>query len=132
MSEPDRNIFLASVLREEARIAASNGQPEVAQEAVSKLERCAAITRDLVVENNYESSRGFALFAEGDFANAADELATDPHSPLAIQQLALAQEKLGSTAAAESTRRRLKYQRAPTVEWYLTTHAAVPVTAAAQ
>jgi predicted Zn-dependent protease len=132
MSEPDRNISLASVLREEARIAASNGQPEVAQEAVSKLERCAAITRDLVVENNYESSRGFALFAQGDFANAADELAADPHSPLAIQQLALAQEKLGSTAAAESTRRRLKYQRAPTVEWYLTTHAAAPVTAAAR
>jgi predicted Zn-dependent protease len=132
MSEPDRNISLASVLREEARIAASHGQPDVAQEAISKLERCAAITRDLVVENNYESSRGFALFAQGDFANAADELAADLHSPLALHQLALAQEKLGNTAAAESTRTRLKYQRAPTVEWYLTTHAAAPVTAAAQ
>jgi predicted Zn-dependent protease len=132
MSEPDRNIFLASVLREEARIAAANSQPEAAQEAISKLERCAAITRDLVVENNYESSRGFALFAQGDFANAADELAADLHSPLALQQLALAQEKLGNTAAAESTRTRLKYQRAPTVEWYLTTHAAAPVTAVAQ
>ena len=70
------------------------------QEAISKLERSAAITRDLVVENNYESSRGYALFAQGDFANASDELATDPHSPLAIQQLALAQDKLGNTAAA--------------------------------
>jgi tetratricopeptide (TPR) repeat protein len=132
MSEPDRNTFLASALREEARIAAATGQAEVAQEAISKLERSAAITRDLIVENNYESSRGYALFAQGDFANAADELATDPHSPLALQQLALAQEKLGNNAAAESTRNRLKYLRAPTVEWYLTTHAAAVVSATAQ
>jgi len=132
MSEPDRNISLASVLREEARIAAAIGQAEVVQEAISKLERCAAITRDLIVENNYESARGYALLAQGDFANAADELATDPHSPLVLQQLALAQEKLGNNAAAESMRNRLKYLRAPTVEWYLTTHAAAPVTAAAQ
>jgi len=132
MSEPDRNISLASVLREEARIAAAIGQAEVVQEAISKLERCAAITRDLIVENNYESARGYALLAQGDFANAADELAADPHSPLVLQQLALAQEKLGNNAAAESMRNRLKYLRAPTVEWYLTTHAAAPVTAAAQ
>jgi tetratricopeptide (TPR) repeat protein len=132
MSEPDRNTFLASALREETRIAAATGQAEVAQEAISKLERSAAITRDLIVENNYESSRGYALFAQGDFANAADELATDPHSPLALQQLALAQEKLGNSAAAVSTRNRLKYLRAPTVEWYLTTHAAAIVSATAQ
>ena len=132
LSEPDRNTSLASVLREEARIASANGQSEITQEAISKLERYAAITRDLIVENNYESSRGYALFAQGDFADAADELATDPHSPLALQQLALAQDKLGNTAAALATRTRLKYQRAPTVEWYLTTHQAAPVNAAAR
>ena len=103
MSEPDRNISLASVLREEARIASASGQTDVAQEAISKLERSAAITRDLIVENNYESARGYALFAQGDFANSADELASDPHSPLALQQLAIAQEKLGNASAAEST-----------------------------
>jgi len=123
MSEPDRNISLASVLREEARIAAANGNSDVAQEAISKLERYAAMTRDLIVENNYESARGYALLAQGDLANAADELATDPHSPLALHQLALTQEKLGNATAAENVRTRLKYQRAPTVEWYLTTHA---------
>jgi tetratricopeptide (TPR) repeat protein len=132
MSEPDRNISLASVLREEARIASASGQTDVAQEAISKLERSAAITRDLIVENNYESARGYALFAQGDFANSADELASDPHSPLALQQLAIAQEKLGNASAAESTRTRLKYQRAPTVEWYLTTHAPASITAEAQ
>jgi predicted Zn-dependent protease len=122
MSEPDRNISLASVLREEARIASANGNSDSAQEAIAKLERFSAITRDLIVENNYESARGYALVAEGDLANASDELATDPHSPLALQQLALTQEKLGNTTVAESIRARLKYQRAPTVEWYLTTH----------
>ena len=128
MSEPDRHISWASALREEARIAALNGRPGVAQEAISKLESSAALTRDLIVENNYESARGFLLFAQGDFASAVDELATDPHSPLALEQLALAEEKLGNPAAAESVRTRLKYQRAPTVEWFLVTHPAATET----
>ena len=128
MSEPDRHNFLASVLREEARVAALNGRPAVAEEAISQLERSASETRGLIVENSYESARGYLLFAQGDFAAAADELASDPHSPLALQQLALAQEKLGNTAAAETVRMRFKYQRAPTVEWYLATHSAISVT----
>jgi len=41
----------------------------------------------------------------------------------ALDQLAAAQEKLGNTAAAEATRTRIKYLRAPTVEWYLLTTA---------
>jgi len=124
MGEPDRHISSAGVLREEARVAALSGSRGTAEEAISKLERAAALTRDLIVENNYESARGYLLFAQGDFANAADELAADPHSPLALQQLALTHEKLGDTVAAENVRTRLKYQRAPTVEWYLTTHSA--------
>jgi hypothetical protein len=36
-----------------------------------------------------------------------------------LQQLAFIQEKLGNTAAAQLTRTRLKFQRAPTVEWFL-------------
>jgi tetratricopeptide (TPR) repeat protein len=122
MSEPDRNVSMGQVLREEARYASANSQPEVAQDAISKLERYAAITRDLIVENNYESARGFALFAQGDFANAVDELTTDPHSPIALQQLALGYDKLNATAEAQTIRTRLKYQRAPTVEWFLITH----------
>jgi tetratricopeptide (TPR) repeat protein len=125
MSEPDRNVSMGQVLREEARYASANSQPEVAQDAISKLERYAAITRDLIVENNYESARGFALFAQGDFANAVDELTTDPHSPIALQQLALGYDKLNATAEAQTIRTRLKYQRSPTVEWYLVTHSAV-------
>ena len=132
MSEPDRNLSLGQALREVARYAAANGQPEIAQDAISKLERWAAITRDLIVENNYESARGFALFAQGDFANAVDELTTDPHSPIALQQLALGYEKLNAAAEAQTIRTRLKYQRSPTVEWYLVTHpAAAPKPAAA-
>jgi tetratricopeptide (TPR) repeat protein len=125
MGEPDRNLSIGQVLREEARFASANGQLEVAQEAISKLERYAAVTRDLIVENNYESARGFALFAQGDYANAVDELTTDPHSPIALQQLALGYDKLNAAAEANTIRTRLKYQRAPTVEWYLVTHPGV-------
>jgi tetratricopeptide (TPR) repeat protein len=123
MSEPDRHISWASVVREEARVAALNGRTTEAQDAIAKLERFASQTRDLVVENSYESARGYLLFAQGDFASAADELATDPHSPLALQQLALAQEKLVNADAADNARTRLKYQRGPTVDWYLVTHS---------
>ena len=88
------------------------------------LERLARQSRDLIVEDHYQAARGYQLFARGDFANAEEELAGNPRSPLALQQLALAHERVGNTAGAESARTRLKYLRAPTVEWYLVTHSA--------
>ena len=127
MSESDRGVARAAVLRERARVAALNGLTGDASQAISKLEELATSSRDLLVENSYESSRGYLHFLQGDFAGAAGELAADPHSPLALQKLAIAQEKLGNTSAAQSARTRLKYHREPTVEWYLVSqqnHAA--------
>jgi tetratricopeptide (TPR) repeat protein len=124
MSESDLNVSLAAALCEEARVAALHGHGDAAQEAVMKLERTAKQSRDLVVEDYYEAARGYVLFAKGDFENAAEQLAGNPRSPLALQQLALAQEKLGNATAAAAVRTRLKYLRAPTVEWYLVTHPA--------
>src|SRR5437588_821594 len=119
MSEADRDINRANVLRERARIASLNGRANDASEAIAKLKDLATSSRDLVVTNAYESARGYLLFQQGDLFGAADELAADPHSPLALQQLAFVQDKLGNLVAAKSTRLRLKYQRAPTVEWFL-------------
>ena len=124
MSESDLNISLAAVLCEEARVGALHGHGDIAQEAVVKLERAAKQSRDLVVQDYYEAARGYMLFAKGDFANAAEQLAGNRRSPLALQQLVMAHEKLGDAAAAAAVRTRLKYLRAPTVEWYLVTHAA--------
>ena len=124
MSEPDRHLSWSSVLREQARIAAATGQTTVAQEAIDRLERFASQSRDLVVANSYEIARGYVLLAQGDYMSAADELGSDPRSPLALQYLAQAQEKLGNAAAAQAARTRLKYQRAPTTEWYLVAHSA--------
>jgi tetratricopeptide (TPR) repeat protein len=122
MNESDRDIDRATVLRERARIAALNGLLDNASEAVSQLEVLATSSRDSVVMNAYESARGYLLARQGDLSAAADELSTDPHSPLVLQQLAAVQEKLGNTIAAQATRTRLKFQRAPTVEWFLVTH----------
>jgi predicted Zn-dependent protease len=122
MSEFDRNANRAAMLRERARVAALNGFTSDASEAVKQLESLANSSRDLLVANAYESARGYLLLQQGDLSGAAGELAADPHSPLALQQLALIQEKLGNTAEAESARTRLKYQRAPTVEWFLVAH----------
>ncbi len=122
MSESDRGIARATVLRERVRVAAQSGLSDLASSTISKLEGLAASSRDLVIENAYESARGFALFLQRDYADAADELAADSHSPLVLRQLAITQEKLEKPDAAQSTRTRLQYQRGATVEWFLVTH----------
>ena len=123
LSESDRDNFHAQVLRERVRISASRGELPLAEASVRKLELLADQSRDFLVANSYESARGYVLAAQGDFANAVDELAADPRSPLALDQLAAAQQKIGNTAAAQATQNRIKYLRAPTVEWYLLTTA---------
>jgi tetratricopeptide (TPR) repeat protein len=119
MSEADRGSALANVLCEEARVASQHGLSEAAEQAISKLERLAAQTADLLVENPYETARGYLLLSQGDLTNAVDELSANRLSPLAVQQLAVAQQKLGYQSAAGETVNQLKYQRAATVEWYL-------------
>jgi predicted Zn-dependent protease len=128
MNEDDRNICLASVLREAARVAALHGHLDAAQEEIGKLEKLAAKTRDMMIENRYESARGYLFFAQADFASSADELTTDLNSPLVVQQLALAQEKLGNATRAQAMRARLKFMRAATAEWYLASHPSANVT----
>jgi hypothetical protein len=123
LSEADRDNSRAQVLRERARISAARGEVALAEASVRKLEQLASQSRDLLVENCYESARGYLFAAKGDLAEAVDELAADPRSLLALDQLAGVQEKLGNTSAAEATRTRIKYLRAPTVEWYLLTTA---------
>jgi tetratricopeptide (TPR) repeat protein len=124
MTEADRNASLGAVWRERARACASSGESDAADQAVHQLEELAVHTRDTVIENTYESAHGYALFAQGDVANAADELATDLRNPLVLRQFILAQEKLGKSAAAEASRIRLKYLRASTVEWFLVAGSA--------
>jgi tetratricopeptide (TPR) repeat protein len=121
LTEVDRDSSLAQVLRERTRISARRGELALAEASVRRLEHLADLSRDLLVTNSYESARGYLLAAKGDLAGAVDQLAADPRSLLALEQLASAQERLGNTSAAEATRTRIKYLRAPTVEWYLLT-----------
>jgi tetratricopeptide (TPR) repeat protein len=124
MSGADRGASLANVLCEEARIASRNGLHDVAQQAISKLAQFAAQSGDLLVGTSYETARGYLLQSQGDLSTAADELSSNRHSPLAVQQLALIQKKTGDNAAAAETLTQLRYQRAPTVEWYVASHDA--------
>ncbi|HYL85445.1 MAG TPA: tetratricopeptide repeat protein [Candidatus Angelobacter sp.] len=131
MGEADRNVALAEVWREQARVHVRARQPKPAAEAVHELGDLATKTRDPIVENIYESGHGYELIAEGDLTNAVDELAADPQNPLVVRQIVLTQEKLGNTAAANAMRARLKFLRTPTAEWYLVSHAAPENAAAA-
>jgi tetratricopeptide (TPR) repeat protein len=121
LTDVDRDISLAQVLRERTRISARRGELALAEASVRRLEHLADLSRDLLVVNSYESARGYLLAAKGDLAGAVDELAADPRSLLVLEQLAATQEKLGNASAAEATRIRIKYLRAPSVEWYLLT-----------
>jgi tetratricopeptide (TPR) repeat protein len=129
MSEADRNFALAAVWREETRIRALSGLAKPAAEAVQALGQLATNTRDPMIENLYESGRGYELVASGNFAGAEDELAADPRNPLVVRQLIQAQERLGQTSDAESTRTRMKYLRASTPEWYLVSRPAPAIAA---
>jgi tetratricopeptide (TPR) repeat protein len=121
LTEVDRDSSLAQVLRERTRISARRGELALAEASVRRLEHLADLSRDPLVVNSYESARGYLLAAKGDLVEAVDELAADPRSLLVLQQLAAAQDKLGNASAAEATRTRIKYLRAPTVECYLLT-----------
>jgi len=123
MIESDRNPSLAAIWRDEVRVLAQQNQLGEAQGAVEKLEKLAVKSRDLIVENCYESARGYVFFARKDYSSAADELSADPHSPLTAKLLVLARKKAGDAKNAEAAELHLKFQRAPTVEWYLANRA---------
>jgi tetratricopeptide (TPR) repeat protein len=123
MIESDRNPSLAAIWRDEVRVLAQQNQLGEAQGAVEKLEKLAVKSRDLIVENCYESARGYVFFARKDYSSAAGELSADPHSPLTAKLLVLARKKAGDFKNAEAAELHLKFQRAPTVEWYLANRA---------
>ena len=113
-----------SILREEVRVLSAIGKLDGAQGETRVLEELSNTTRDRIIEDCYESARGYVLFAQHDYANAVDELATDPQNPLVAKQLVLTYEKLGDKAAAEVNRNRWKYLRADTPQWFLAADAA--------
>jgi len=117
----ERNQEYATVLREEVRLGLASHKMGDADALIQKLDQLAAASRDQKVENIYESSRGLVMSANGDYANAVDELSCDLHSPLVVQQLIVAQQKLNNQQAVEKAQLRLKYLRTPTAEWYVVT-----------
>jgi tetratricopeptide (TPR) repeat protein len=112
-----RNSEYARVLREEVRLAVIDHDGSTAAAAVRKLEELTNSTGDPRMESMYDSARGYLANANGDFANAADDLSSDLRSPLVLQQLVMAEQKLNDAAATEKARTRLKYLRAPSAEW---------------
>jgi tetratricopeptide (TPR) repeat protein len=124
MLEADRHADLAAILREEVRILCQLGKVESATDEIRELEELARDTRDTIIEDCYESARGFVFFANAEYSSAVDELSSDPQNPLVAWQIVLTNEKLGNKAAAEVTRNRWKYLRADTPQWFLAVHAA--------
>jgi tetratricopeptide (TPR) repeat protein len=115
------NAEYATVLREQVRLALAANNSNEADALIQKLDQLAAASRDQKVESIYESARGYVMAANGDYANAVDELTSDLHSPLVVQQLIIAQQKLNNPEATEKAQLRLKYLRTPSAEWYAVT-----------
>lgn len=133
MNENDRQTALASILRERVRLLSLAGKTDAAANGIQKLESLAVTSRDSIIENCYDSARGFLLFAKGNYAGAVDALESDTQNPLVMRQAVLAYEELGDAAGASAAKTRLRYLRAPTPQWYLATHpAAAQTTASAQ
>jgi tetratricopeptide (TPR) repeat protein len=117
----ERNQEYATVLREEVRLALASHKMSDADALIQKLEQLANASRDQKVDNIYESSHGLVMSANGDYANAVDELSCDLHSPLVVQQLIVAEQKLNNQQGIQKAQLRLKYLRTPTAEWYVVT-----------
>ena len=130
ISENDRQTALASMMRERVRVLAANGKTDAASAVIQRLEALAIATRDSIVENCYDSARGYVLFAKGNYAGAVDALESDTQNPLVTRQAVLAYEELGDAAGAAAAKVRLRYLRAPTPQWYLASHPAASQTAA--
>jgi len=127
MGDADRNPTLAAIWRDQVRENAQQNKLDAAQAAVQKLELLAARSRDLIVQDCYESARGYVFFAQKKFPEAAQQLSADPHSPVTVKWLALARERSGDLSGADSAKLHFKYLRAPTAEWYLATHSSIAV-----
>ena len=124
MTEEDRHTALAAILREEVRILCQLGKVESASDEIHELEDLARDTRDTIIEDCYESARGYVFYANGEYSSAADELSSDPQNPVVVRQIVLAYEKLGDKATAEVNRNRLKYLRTDTPQWLLASRTA--------
>ncbi len=122
MLDSDRNSALANVLREQVRLAATTNQKDAAGSALERLAHLSESSRDMLVENIYESARGYAAFANGDFTKAAEHFSADLHSPLVVREFALTQEKLGNAKSLVDAQTRLRFLRTPTAEWYVASH----------
>jgi tetratricopeptide (TPR) repeat protein len=127
----ERNQEYATVLREEVRLALASHNMGDADALIQKLDQLAATSRDQKVENIFESSRGLVMNVMGDYANAVDELSCDLHSPLVVQQLIVAEQKLNNQQGVERAQLRLKYLRTPTAEWYVVIRKNPEIQAAA-
>jgi len=123
MGEGDRNPTLAAVWRDQVRENAQAAKLDAAQAAVRKLEQLAAKSRDLIVQDCYESARGYVFVAQKRYQEAALQLSADPHSPLTVKWLGHARERAGDLRGADAARLHFKYLRAPNAEWYLATHS---------
>ncbi len=122
MQEADRNAALATVFREQLRIALAAHQLDEANDSLQKLQHLADDSRDLLVENICESAKGFLSLANGDYSRAAQQLSADLHTPQVVRAYIQAQQKLGDPKALESAQKQLQYRRAPTVDWFVATH----------
>jgi tetratricopeptide (TPR) repeat protein len=125
MGDADRNPTLAAIWRDQVRENAQQNKLDGAQATVQKLEQLAAKSRDLIVQDCYESARGYVFVAQKKYQEAAEQLSADPHSPLTVKWLGVARERAGDLKSADAAKIHFKYLRAPTAEWYLATHSGI-------
>jgi len=116
----ERNQEYASVLREKVRLAVLDKNSDDADALIKEMEELATTSRDQKVESIYESSKGYVSAAKGDYTGAVDGLTSDLHSPLVVEQLLLAEQKLKDVDGKQKAEVRLKYLRTPTAEWLVT------------
>jgi tetratricopeptide (TPR) repeat protein len=108
---------LASILRTGVARAVRDGNLELANAILKRLQDAAKDSPDAVVQSSLHGASGDVLAAQGKYDEAVSELIEDEtRNPLSMCSLALAYEKSGNQKDAEIVARRLAGFNEPTVE----------------
>ena len=119
MPDSERIADLASVLREQVRLAVDLHQDANAAQLLQKLQELADSSSDQLIQSVFESAKGYLSLGAGENEKAAEQLSADLHSPLVVREYLTAVAKLGDAKGLEIGQNSLKYRRTPTAEWYL-------------
>lgn len=111
-----RQQELALVLRERASRAIRDGNSDLAELTLKKLQRMTESTHDQLLQIAYDGAAGAVLVQQGRFEEAIGHLQEDDRNPISMKWLILAYQRTGALARAAELSATLASLNEPSLE----------------